>query len=56
MIATEPPTWADQPAMPKSNYRASGLVLRFGQERSFERCSQRQSTAKSAFRVFIMRR
>ena len=28
MIATETPTSEDSPAMPKSNYRASGLVLR----------------------------
>jgi hypothetical protein len=28
MITTEIPTWEDSPAMPKSNYRASGLVLR----------------------------
>ena len=28
MITTEIPTWEDPPAMPKSNYRASGLVLR----------------------------
>ena len=28
MIATETPTWEDSPTMPKSNYRASGLVHR----------------------------
>ena len=28
MITTEIPTWEDPPAMPKSNYRASGLVQR----------------------------
>ena len=28
MIASETPAHEDQPAMPKSNYRASGLVLR----------------------------
>lgn len=28
MIGTEIPTWEDPPALPKSNYRASGLVLR----------------------------
>jgi hypothetical protein len=28
MITTEIPAWEDPPAMPKSNYRASGLVHR----------------------------
>ena len=28
MITTEIPTWEDPPAMPKSNYRASGSVRR----------------------------
>ena len=50
MITTEIPTWEDPPAMPKSNYRASGLVLRPKADGHFSRNRQLLRGQSQSFR------